>query len=239
MAELERLVAEAVPAEDRERLASMLGKYLDEIRSWNARGNLVGPGDVGRLVQRHVAESLAILPIIDELRPRTLIDIGAGGGFPGIPVKLARPEIALAMVESRRLKALFLRRVVAALSLDQSWVWSMRAETLTALPNPSSSLEEVHESAGGDDAPRRRPVVDMVTARAVASLAALAEWSEPLVRPGGHLVAFKGSRLEQEVEEWRRAPGPWEEAGVRPIGLGIQAVLLRRTDVSRETVGSG
>ena len=237
-AELERIVARSVAESERSRLTSQLEKYLGEIRAWNARGNLVAAGDLGRLVSRHVAESLAILPVIDELRPHSVIDIGAGGGFPGIPLKLARPEIALAMVESRRMKALFLRRVGIALALASTWVWSMRVETLSALLGPAVSVEEAGAATGGDDIPRFRPEADMLTARAVASLSSLAEWSAPLVRPGGHLVAFKGSRLEGELAEWRQAPGPWEEAGVQPISPEIQAVLLRRADVSRETFGS-
>ena len=191
----------------------------------------MAPGDLGRLVRRHTAESLAVLPILDRLGVESLIDLGAGGGFPGIPLKLARPDLDVALVESRRLKALFLRRVVIRLGLEGAWVWVMRAEGLARLPaTPASdTMDLVAASAGGGDAPTILPRVDLVTARAVAPLAVLADWSAPLIRRGGHLLAFKGSRLERELEDWRSDPTGWELKDRSSVGAGIQVILLGRT----------
>ena len=226
-----RAVELAVAPDERDRLLTQLTEFLDELRAWNARGNLVAPGDLGRLVRRHVIESMAAIPLLDRLSVSDCIDLGAGGGFPGIPLKLARPHLRLALVESRRLKALFLRRVAIKLSLQETWVWSIRAEALAALPavRGAEGLDCVAQTVTGADAPAARPRVDLLTARAVASIAQLTEWASALVKPGGHLLTYKGSRLGEEMEEWKRKPGPWEFREAIPVGEGTQAVLLRRT----------
>jgi len=223
------LAAETPGVADPAALTLSLLEFLAEIRGWNARGNLVSQSDLSRLVSRHVAESLAIVPLIDRLGVEQILDVGPGGGFPIVPVKLARPELAVALVESRRMKSLFLRRLGSKLELESFWVWTTRVEPLADLPltPESSSLARVAATAS-EETPAIRPVVDLVTARAVASLADLARWSERLVRPGGRLLTFKGSRLEEELVEWRRAPGSWELESVAPGGPGVQHVLLRR-----------
>jgi len=225
---LAKLAVETPGIGDPPALNLSLLEFLAEIRGWNARGNLVSKSDLSRLVSRHVAESLAIVPLIDRLGVQQMLDIGSGGGFPIVPVKLARPELAVALVESRRMKSLFLRRLGSKLELERFWVWTTRVELLAALPvSPeSSSLERV--SATAAETPAIRPVVDLVSARAVASLANLARWSEGLVRPGGRLLTFKGSRLEEEIAGWKRSPGPWELESLAPGGPGVQHVLLRR-----------
>src|SRR5262245_2314651 len=227
-AALEALIRHLPRVVDPDQLVRQFADYLDELRSWNARGNLVAPGDLGRLVERHVTESLAALPIVDRLAVRELIDLGSGGGFPGVPLKLARPELDVALVESRRLKALFLRRVGVRLGLERLWVWTQRAEPLAQLPGAGVTLAEAAASTSGESAPSLRPLADLITARAVAPLVDLARWAEPLVKPGGRLLTFKGSRLEEELAEWRRERGLWELEETSPGGAGIQLVLLRR-----------
>ncbi|HEV8481486.1 MAG TPA: 16S rRNA (guanine(527)-N(7))-methyltransferase RsmG [Candidatus Eisenbacteria bacterium] len=227
---LANLAAETPGVADAAALTLSLSEFLAEIRGWNARGNLVSQSDLSRLVSRHVAESLAIVPLIDRLGVRQILDVGSGGGFPIVPVKLARSELAVALVESRRMKSLFLRRVGSRLDLRNFWVWTTRVEPLAQLPATpeSSSLERVAATVT-EEMPALRPVVDLVMARAVASLADLARWSEGLVRPGGWLLTFKGSKLEEEIAEWKRSPGPWDLESVEPGGPGVQHVVLRRT----------
>ena len=155
--------------------------------------------------------------------------MGSGGGFPIVPLKLARPELQVALVESRRMKSLFLRRVAERLDLRDLWVWSMRIETLAELPRGSgeATLAGVASTAD-EDAPTTRPVVDVLTVRAVAPLVDLARWSEVLVSTGGRLVAFKGSRMEEELKEWKRAPGPWQLEEITPVTPEIRIVVLQR-----------
>jgi 16S rRNA (guanine527-N7)-methyltransferase len=226
---LEDLIARLPGVEDPAALTLAITEYLAELREWNARGNLVSPSDLGRLVSRHVAESLAALPWIDRANAAQIIDVGSGGGFPIVPLKLIRPSLRVALVESRRMKSLFLRRVATRLDLQNFWVWNMRIETLAELPAApgTAGLEAVAEGTS-EDAPRVRPIVDLVTARAVAPLADLARWSERLVSPGGRLLAYKGSRLSQEIEDWKRAPGSWRLEEVSPVSPEIQIAVLRR-----------
>jgi 16S rRNA (guanine527-N7)-methyltransferase len=176
-----------------------------------------------------LAESFAALPWIDRANASQIIDVGSGGGFPILPLKLARPALQVALVESRRMKSLFLRRVAERLDLREFWVWNMRIESLAELPPASGDarLEEVAAS-GNEDLPAARPAVDLVTVRAVAPLADLARWSERLVLPGGRLLAFKGSRLSEEIGQWKRAPGPWRLEETSPVSPEIQIVVLQR-----------
>jgi 16S rRNA (guanine527-N7)-methyltransferase len=227
---LRDLVTKLPGVADSAGLTLEITEYLSELRAWNARGNLVSQSDLSRLVSRHVSESLAALPWIDRSHASQIIDLGSGGGFPIVPLKLARPDLRVALVESRRMKSLFLRRVAERLSLQKLWVWNMRAESLAELPRlaASATLEDAAASAN-DEIPTTRPSVDLVTARAVASLADLAGWAERLVRPGGRLLAFKGSRVGDEIGEWKRAPGSWSLEETIPAGPGIQIVLLQRS----------
>ncbi len=181
-------------------------------------------------------ESLASVPLIDRLGGRRLVDIGSGGGFPGIPIKLVRPTLEVALVESRRMKALFLQRAVQVLGLQGTLIWRMRVEDLAALPLPGDE--------GGDDQgrawagssaepPAVRPQADLVTVRAVAPLPEVARWVASIVRPGGHLVAFKGSSTDEELRLWQAAPGPWRLASIeRGVAQLMTLVVLDRISPS-------
>jgi len=228
-AEIDALVGSLSNVGDPSALTTKLAEYLAEIRQWNVQGNLVSQSDLRRLVSRHVSESLAALPWIDRSSASQVIDIGSGGGFPIVPLKLARPQLRVALVESRRMKSLFLRRLGARLELQSYWVWSMRIETLAELPasDAGGTLEEV-ANAALEDVPSMRPSVDLVTARAVAPLSDLASWSSKLVGPGGRLLAFKGSRLEGELTDWVKSPGPWMLEELTPVTPEITIVVLRR-----------
>ena len=225
-AELDALVANLSGIDDPTLLRTQLAEYLAELRQWNAQGNLVSQSDLGRLVSRHVAESLAALPWIDRSNASQVIDIGSGGGFPIVPLKLARPALRVALVESRRMKSLFLRRLSVKLELRSFWVWSMRIESLADLPQPDP--EEILEHIACDEIPDVRPSIDLITARAVAPLSDLARWSAKLVAPGGRLLAYKGSRLEEELEAWLKSPAPWMLEELIPVTPEITIVVLRR-----------
>lgn len=139
----------------------------------NRRQNLtriVEPGEVARL---HLLDALAALPVVDEVAPSRALDLGSGGGVPGIVLAIARPTTSWSLVEAGRRKAGVLTTFVEALRLANVDVIAERAETL------------------GRDA-EHRATYDLVTARACAPLPVLAEYALPLLRPGGLLVAWKG-----------------------------------------------
>jgi 16S rRNA (guanine527-N7)-methyltransferase len=178
-------------------MLACLEAYLEDLLHWTQDSNLVAQNDLGRLASRHVAESLAVLPLLDRLAPTNLIDIGSGAGFPAIPIQIARPELAVTVVESRRRKGLFLKRVVEGLELKNTTVIVGRAENL-----------------GSDGA----GPFDVATARAVAVIRELLPWLSPVIRPGGHAILFKGSSHPEELEAWSKIADPhWKHVETVPV----------------------
>lgn len=146
----------------------------------NARLNLtrvVEPDAVARL---HLLDSLAALPLLDSCAPRHALDLGSGGGVPGIVLALARPDVRWTLVDSVRKKADAMRSFVEALGLANVEVVAERAEIL-----------------GREQA--LRDSFDLVTARACAALPVLVEYVLPLLRVGGRLVAWKGPISSAEL----------------------------------------
>jgi len=152
--------------------------YLDELRAWNKRINLTAITDPDEIVARHFLDSLRCALSWGEA-PASLIDIGAGAGFPGLPLKILRPTLQLTLVESIAKKAAFLRHIVNVLDLSNATVLVDRAEVI-----------------GQDPAQRER--YDVVVARAVAELRVLAEYCLPLCRIGGRFLAPKGAQIDAE-----------------------------------------
>ena len=203
--ELERLLeteARALLATLPAGFAEEAERYVALLLAANDRVNLtriVAPGDVARL---HLLDALSALPIIDALRVSRVLDLGSGGGVPGIVLALARPDAGWTLVESVAKKADALRSFAATLGLDNVTVLAERAETL------------------GRD-PEHRERYDLVTARACAPLPVLAEFALPLLRPSGTLLAWKGPIADGELRAGRAAVGQLGggEVEVRPTGI--------------------
>ncbi|HWO73485.1 MAG TPA: 16S rRNA (guanine(527)-N(7))-methyltransferase RsmG [Dehalococcoidia bacterium] len=168
------------------------------------------------LERRHLAESLAFGQLLARrglLTPGVrLLDLGAGAGLPGIPLKIAWPDIDLTLLESVGKKCRFLEDVVRRLGLE------------------AKVVEARAEDAGRD--PRYREAFDLVVARAVAPLPVLLEYSLPLLRVGGQLAAIKGSAALREVEDSGAAlaalGGRLVDIDVfrAPGGMELRAVLV-------------
>jgi 16S rRNA (guanine527-N7)-methyltransferase len=201
--------------EDVARIENLFRLFLEEVLGWTRDSNLVAHGDLGRLASRHLVESLASLPLVDRLGVRRMIDLGSGGGFPAIPILIARPELEGALVESRRRKGLFLQRAVRELGLERVAVRVERAEHVE--PTPEGRF-------------------DLATARAVAPVKELLGWMSPVVRPGGHALLYKGSSHPEEIQAWE-ALGPdepgrsaWELQEVVPVeDRHLYLALFRRS----------
>jgi 16S rRNA (guanine527-N7)-methyltransferase len=153
--------------------------YAAELRRWNERVNLTAIADEAGIVTRHFLDSLRCAQSWGRA-PQNLVDIGAGAGFPGLPLKILRPELQLTLVESIAKKAAFLRHMVDTLGLTNVEIIVARAE-----------------AAGRD--PAQHEHYDVAVARAVAELRVLAEYCLPLCRIGGRFLAPKGARIEDEL----------------------------------------
>jgi 16S rRNA (guanine527-N7)-methyltransferase len=150
--------------------------YLQELQTWNARVNLTGLKSPRDMVIKHFLDSLAVLPFLNN--PSSLADLGSGAGFPGLVLKLARPEIALTLVESRGKKAAFLEYLVA--------LWRVPGvEVVQAHLTPRLAREW-------------GPRFAAVTSRATFGLKRFLELGAPLLLPGGRALALKGPQLSPD-----------------------------------------
>lgn len=153
--------------------------YLKELLEWNKKFNLTSITDPEEIKLKHFEDSLSILQSL-HLINESVVDVGTGAGFPGIPLKIACPQIKLTLIESRQKKVAFLKHIVSLLKLqDVEIIWG-RAEEV---------------------AKEKREVFDLAVARALAKLNILSEYCLPLVKTNGLFVAYKDKAVEKEVEE--------------------------------------
>lgn len=183
LAELHRLPAAAAP-----RLGELL-MALDADE--HAPSTVRRPGEAVRV---HLADSLVALELPEVLAAPAIADLGAGAGFPGLPLAVALPQARVALVESVARKCAFIRAAADAAGLANVDVVPERAEAWTAGLGTR----------------------DLVTARALAPLAVLAEYAAPLLREGGVLVAWKGRRDAQEERD--------AAAAAKQLGLAVEQI---------------
>ncbi len=155
-------------------------RYIDLILDWNKRINLISRKDESTIVENHILESLAFLLSFEISPGSKIVDIGSGAGFPSLPISLIRGDANFLLVESKRLKALFLKEVVSQLKLKNVVVLHGRVESISA--------QQVDE-------------FDFALSRAVASLEVVYGWVEKILRPNGYYIAWKGGEVEKEVEK--------------------------------------
>ena len=162
-----------------------LDRYLQELKKWNRAYNLVARADDPQLVETHFLDSLTLLPLLDPCPEPGLVDVGSGAGFPGLVVKIARPDLPVTLVEPRQKRTAFLRQVIRALGLKGIAVRKARLET--AAP----------EFADWRDG------IPLFTSRAFTEIAAFLELCAPFTAPGGRVICMKGRKAGAEVAEWR------------------------------------
>jgi 16S rRNA (guanine527-N7)-methyltransferase len=160
--------------------------YENLLLKWNGKFNLTTITDPNEIHIKHFLDSLTLLKIIQKNGEFSLIDIGTGAGFPGIPLKIILPEMALTLVESSHKKAEFCKVVVEELKLSNTSVLTARVEEL-----------------GKDSVYREQ--YDWAVARAVADLSVLSEYLLPLVKIGGKAIAMKSANSEDEIKRVRHA----------------------------------
>ncbi|HEY7090383.1 MAG TPA: 16S rRNA (guanine(527)-N(7))-methyltransferase RsmG [Tepidisphaeraceae bacterium] len=158
---------------------ALLHRYLDLLLQANQRMNLTRITDRTAAEVQHVGDALTLLQFVPS-GAISLSDVGSGGGVPGIPLAIARPDVRMLLIESTKKKASFLREAGRTLNLTNVTITDTRAEDV-ARHTP------------------QRESFDIVTARAVGTLAWLAEWCLPLAKVGGKVLAMKGAKLTEEL----------------------------------------
>ena len=167
--------------------ADRLRGYLEALREANERFNLTAVTDPAQMWVRHVQDSLTLVPFLASAEAKRVIDVGTGGGLPGIPLAIAMPDIRMTLLEATGKKAGFLEETIVALGIANARVVNERAET------------------AGQDHHKHRAHYDAVVARAVARINTLAELTVPFAREGGTVLFIKGEQAAAEVEEAKQA----------------------------------
>lgn len=157
--------------------ASFLG-YLRELQAWNKKINLTTITEAKDIIIKHFLDSLTPVRLLSGIQ--NLLDIGAGGGFPGLPLKIAMPALKVTLMDSVEKKVHFIRHMIRTLGLKDIEAISGRVE----------SPELIHRLSGS---------FDCVTSRAFAELDAFVTLAAPYLKPGGFLLALKGPAVEAEI----------------------------------------
>jgi 16S rRNA (guanine527-N7)-methyltransferase len=163
--------------------------YLALMFKWNAVYNLTSLRDPMQMVTHHLLDSLAAVPAF--VRARNVLDVGSGGGLPGIVLAIVRPDMKVSMIDTVHKKTAFLTQVKAELELTNVAVYTARVEQL-----------QVSDK------------FDVITSRAFADLSDFVNWSCHLLADGGRYIALKGVAPKDEQE---RLPADWTVTRVEPL----------------------
>lgn len=157
--------------------------YYKMLVEWNEKINLTAVTEQEEVYLKHFYDSITPLFYADIEEGASLCDVGAGAGFPSIPIKIIRPDLKITIVDSLNKRINFLNELTAVLGLDKIHLVHDRAETF------------------GNHKADARHMFDVVTARAVAQLNVLSELCLPLVRTGGQFIVMKGKKAQEELDE--------------------------------------
>lgn len=165
---------------------AQFARYADELVAWNAHTNLTAITDPDAVRVRHFLDSLSIVTAVPIAVGMRIIDVGTGAGFPGLPLHIAFPQTRLTLMDSTGKKIAFLDHVIQTLGLTGAGTLRARAEEAGHMPEQRTSY-------------------DLVLARSVARLPALAEYLLPLAKIGGQCIAMKGVTATDEAQAAARA----------------------------------
>ena len=180
--------------------------YLALLNKWNSVYNLTSVRDPMQMVTLHVLDSLAAVPAFKDAQ--NVLDVGAGGGLPGMVLAISRPDMKVSMIDTVHKKTAFLNQVKAELELANVTVYTKRVEQLEV-----------------------KTKFDVITSRAFADLSDFVNWSGHVLAEGGQFIALKGVAPADEQE---RLPDPWKVKELRPLQVpGLQAerhlVFIQKT----------
>lgn len=179
-----------------EKQHEQLLDYLALLAKWNSVYNLTSVRDPMQMATLHLLDSLAAVSAF--AGARNVLDVGAGGGLPGIVLAIARPDMQVSLIDTVHKKTAFLKQVKAELGLANATVYTAKVQEVQ-VPAP----------------------FDVITSRAFADLSDFVNWSGQLLEAGGRFIALKGVAPPEERE---RLPAPWQITELRPIRVpGLDA----------------
>ena len=160
--------------------------YYEMLVEKNKVMNLTGITEWDEVLEKHFLDSISLIRAVDLDKELTVMDMGTGAGFPGIPLKIAFPKLKVTLADSLNKRVMFLQEVIDALGLENIEAIHGRAEDLAKDKN-------------------YRQQYDLSVSRAVANLSTLSEYCLPFVKIGGQFVSYKSGECEEEVEASRKA----------------------------------
>ncbi|WP_434310409.1 16S rRNA (guanine(527)-N(7))-methyltransferase RsmG [Hominifimenecus sp. rT4P-3] len=197
-----------------DRQTEQYAQYAKLLVEWNSVMNLTGITEFEEIVEKHFLDSVAI-GFAEHVSRETngrLIDVGSGAGFPGIPLKILFPHLKVTLLDSLNKRVNFLQEVIHSLHLEQIEAVHGRAEDL------AKDL-------------RYREQYDLCVSRAVANLSTLTEYCLPFIRKGGFFVAYKSGKVEEELQNAKKA--------IKVLGGAIQrkeSFVLPGTEIDRSLI---
>lgn len=187
-------------------------KYYEILVEWNSFMNLTGITEFEEVITKHFLDSLAVVKVCDPASAGSVIDIGTGAGFPGLPLKIAFPHLEVVLLDSLNKRIKFLNEVILQLGLDGIRTIHGRAEDFARDQNYRESF-------------------DLCVSRAVANLSSLSEYCLPYTALGGRFISYKSGKIDEELAEAEKA--------IRVMGGETENVVkfnLADTDMERSFV---
>lgn len=195
-----------------EKMYQQFDKYYEILVEWNKVMNLTGITEYEEVNEKHFVDSLSIVKIQNLNNVESVIDIGTGAGFPGIPLKIAFPHLKITLLDSLNKRIKFLNEVIEQLELKD-------IETIHGRAEDYAKQKEYREC------------YDLCVSRAVANLSTLSEYCLPYVKKGGLFIPYKSGEIEEELKN--------SEKAVKILGGSIKDVVkfeLPGTDIKRSFI---